>query len=127
MSDLPHIDESTVPEEPAAPPEAVELPARQESGWFQRLTSVLFILFCFELGLFLLVYPWTDGWSDNYFAWLLHGSAQNTWHDFWGNSYVRGALSGIGVLNLWIAMAEVFRLFSRRHAETKASGASSNN
>ena len=37
-------------------------------GWFHRLSSVLFIIFCFELGLFLLIYPWTDAWSDNYFA-----------------------------------------------------------
>ena len=45
-------------------------------GWFQRLSSVLFIIFCFELGLFLLIYPWTDGWSDNYFAWAVRGSIQ---------------------------------------------------
>jgi hypothetical protein len=84
------------------------------SGWFQRLTSVLFIIFCFELGLFLLIYPWTDGWSDNYFAWAVGGSVQTTWHSFWNNSYVRGCISGLGVVNLWIAVTEVFRMFARR-------------
>jgi hypothetical protein len=83
-------------------------------GWFQRLSSVLFIIFCFELGLFLLVYPWTDGWSDNYFAWAIHGIEQPAWHSFWDNSYVRGAISGLGLVNLWIAVTEVFRMFSRR-------------
>jgi hypothetical protein len=81
----------------------------ESKTWFQRLTSVLFIIFCFELGLFLLIYPWTDGWSDNYFAWLVRGPA---WHAFWDNSYVRGGLSGIGVVNLWIAIMEVFHMFS---------------
>ena len=82
--------------------------------WFQRLTSVLFIIFCFELGLFLLIYPWTDGWTDNYFAWAAPGAMQTHWHEFWNNTYVRGALSGLGAVNLWIALAEVFRMFSGR-------------
>ncbi len=55
--------------------------------WFQRLTSVLIIVFCLELGLFLLIYPWTDSWSDNYFAWAVPGSARMAWHSFWANSY----------------------------------------
>ncbi len=74
---------------------------------------MLFIIFCFELGLFLLIYPWTDGWSDNYFAWLLRGHSQASWHAFWDNSYVRVGLSGLGIVNLWIAIMEVFRMFSR--------------
>lgn len=83
------------------------------SGWFHRLSSILFIIFCFELGLFLLIYPWTDGWSENYFAWVVSGAVQTTWHTFWNNTYVRGGISGLGVVNLWIAIVEVFRLFSR--------------
>jgi hypothetical protein len=83
-------------------------------GWFARLSSVLFIVFCFELGLFLLIYPWTEGWSDNYFAWVAPGTVQTGWHEFWNNSYVRGGVSGLGVVNLWIAIVEVFRLFARK-------------
>jgi hypothetical protein len=85
-------------------------------GWLQRLSSVLIIIFCLELGLFLLIYPWTDAWSDNYFAWAVQGSARMAWHSFWANSYVRGGVSGMGAVNLWIAVAEVFRLFARRAA-----------
>jgi hypothetical protein len=88
-------------------------------GWFQRLGSVLFIIICFELGLFLLIYPWTDSWSDNYFAWAVRGSVQPAWHSFWGNSWVRGGISGMGIVNLWIAVAEVFRMFARRGAGSK--------
>ena len=29
---------------------------------------MLFVIFCLELGLFLLIYPWTESWSDNYFS-----------------------------------------------------------
>jgi hypothetical protein len=84
------------------------------NGWFQRLTSVLFIIFCFELGLFLLIYPWTDSWSDNYIGWMISGRYLENWHTLWDNGYFRGGLSGLGLLNLWIALAELFSMFSRR-------------
>lgn len=84
-------------------------------GWFQRLSTVLFIIFCFELGLFLLIYPWTDSWADNYFAWALPGTMQTLWHRFWQNAYARGAVSGVGIVNLWIAAMELFRMFMDRH------------
>jgi hypothetical protein len=90
-------------------------------GWSQRLGSVLLIIFCLELGLFLLIYPWTDAWSENYFAWLVRGRVQLSWHSFWDNSYVRGGVSGMGAVNLWIAVTEVFRLFSRGSSNRKPS------
>lgn len=83
------------------------------STWVQRLFSILFIIFCFELGLFLLIYPWTEGWSENYFGWIAPDAVQTNWHAFWTNSFVRGGISGLGVVNLWIAVLEVFRLFAR--------------
>lgn len=97
----------------APEPQTAEPIIPQGSRWFQRLSSVLFIVFCFELGLFLLIYPWTEGWSENYFAWAIPGAVQTKWHVFWNNTYVRGAISGLGIVNLWIAIIEVFRLFSR--------------
>jgi len=106
------MSEQPVPvTEPEPPPEPPMTPPGP--GWFQRVMSVLFIVFCLELGLFLLVYPWTDGWSDNYFGWAVRENVAR-WHTFWNNSYVRGAVSGMGAVNLWIAIAEVFRLFTRR-------------
>lgn len=81
-------------------------------GWFQRLSLILFVIFCFELGLFLLVYPWTEGWSGNYFASAVPDRMVSVWHEWWDNEYVRGAVSGVGVLNVWIAITELFRLFS---------------
>lgn len=113
MSSLPEID-TLQPQPPAGAPSA----APPGPGWFQRLSSILVIIFCFELGLFLLIYPWTDGWSANYFAWAVKGEIQPAWHAFWDNSFVRGAISGIGIINLWIALSELFRLFSRNSRKT---------
>lgn len=87
------------------------VPLAPRSRWFQRIASVLLIVFCLELGLFLLIYPWTDGWSGNYFSWIGPARTQAVWHGFWNNPYLRGAVSGIGLVNIWIAAYEAFRMY----------------
>jgi quinol-cytochrome oxidoreductase complex cytochrome b subunit len=108
-------------EEPLQQPEPapVALPltvAEKTTGpsWFHRLSSVLFIIFCFELGLFLLIYPWTDAWTENSLSVFAPAAVVPDWRLLWNNSYFRGAISGIGIANIWIALTEVFRMFSRR-------------
>ena len=96
-----------------ATPQTVEQ-AQTGPGWFHRLSSVLFIIFCFELGLFLVVYPWTDAWTENYLSLLAPAKYATTWRMIWNNSYLRGGMSGVGLANIWIAVAEVFRMFTRR-------------
>ncbi|MES1260213.1 MAG: hypothetical protein ABUS49_00655 [Acidobacteriota bacterium] len=85
--------------------------------WFTRLSSVLFVVFCFELGLFLLVYPWTEAWGENYFSMVVPDSAMTVWRQWWNNPYFRGAVSGLGLVNVWIALAEVFGMFSGRRRD----------
>ena len=62
-------------------------------------------------GCILLIVPWTDSWDGNYFS----GLVPQLQH-YWGNIYVRGAVSGLGLVNLYISLVEMFRLrrFSRR-------------
>jgi hypothetical protein len=102
------LPEGTTPPESAGDTEAAQLPAAQEHRWYHKFWAVLFITFCLDIGLFLLIFPWTDGW-DNFAAF-----ARN-WRPYCDSMYVRGAISGVGVVNLYISLAEVFRLrrFSR--------------
>lgn len=86
----------------AGGPVAVPRPAYR---WYHKVSALLFIVFCLEIGLFLLIFPWTDGWDANFFSVLVP-----EWHRFWENAYVRGAISGVGVLNLYISFLEIFRL-----------------
>ncbi len=78
------------------------------SRWLHQLGVVLFVLFCFELGLMLVTLPWMDSWDLNWFATL-----SPALHGLWSNTYFRGALSGIGALNLFIAISETRRMFRR--------------
>jgi hypothetical protein len=99
----PHDSQQSIPAEP--------LPARPVYHWYHKMSAVIFITFCLEIGLFLLIFPWTDYWPVNYFSTVIPG-----WSTYWDNMYVRGAISGLGVLNLYISFIEIFRLrrFARR-------------
>lgn len=97
---------------PISPPVEPPVPAAREYRWYHKLGAVLFITFCLDIGLFLLIFPWTDSW-DNFGAYVaVHAGALQPYLD---NLYARGAISGIGVVNLFISLGEVFRLrrFSR--------------
>ena len=51
------------------------------------------------------MFPWTEYWDSNYFSAFLPA-----WQPYWDNMYVRGAISGLGVVNLYISFIEIFRL-----------------
>jgi hypothetical protein len=75
------------------------------TAWYHKLGIFLFIIVCFEVGAFLTVFPWTPQWDSNAVANLL------PWlRDLWTSSYFRGALSGLGLLNIYISLGEVTRL-----------------
>ena len=88
-----------------AVPAAATPPAVPVYHWYHKMSAVIFITFCLEIGLFLLIFPWTDYWPVNYFS-----TAVRAWSGYWDNMYVRGAISGLGVLNLYISLLEIFRL-----------------
>ncbi len=71
----------------------------------QFLTHLFFVLFCLEIGLVLLLLPWTRLWDNNYFF-----SVTSQWNKVWLSFYLRGAISGLGLLNMWIGLTEIWRL-----------------
>jgi hypothetical protein len=86
----------------APPPVAAQQPAYR---WYHKVGALIFIVFCMEVGTFLLVFPWSVLWEHNFFSSL--GAA---WRPYWDNAYLRGAISGLGILNLYISLVEIFRL-----------------
>lgn len=102
------------PVQPQIPAEEMtEAPA---PSWRRKLGTLLFIVVCFEVGLFLLVFPWAQYWRNNFIA------GATPWvHELWNNNFFRGALSGLGVLNLYISIAEVLRLRRRPADRLKVS------
>lgn len=73
------------------------------------LPRLLLLAYFAEVGLVLLVVPWSPFWDRNYFVNLWPAAAALT-----RSNLVRGAVSGLGLINLWAAMAELAALFGRR-------------
>lgn len=88
---------------PGAPEEQQE--GRSVYRWYEKLAGVMAAIFCFQLGVFLLLFPWASLWDANYYG-ILPMWARS----FWGNPYFRGAISGLGLLNIYISFVEVLRL-----------------
>jgi hypothetical protein len=69
--------------------------------WHRRVLGFCLVIFAFELGLFLLVFPWLSNWDQN---WVPVHSPR--FASLWMSRYFRGALSGLGLLNIYVALAE---------------------
>jgi hypothetical protein len=67
-----------------------------------NLNRILFAAYFLEVGLILLVIPWSTFWDRNYFA-----ESLPLLQEFTRNNFVRGAVSGIGVLNLAAGLSDV--------------------
>ena len=61
-------------------------------------------IFAFELGLFLIIFPWLSNWD---LSWMAARSPLLS--SLWMSHYFRGALSGLGLLNIYIAVVELLR------------------
>ncbi len=81
-------------------------------SWHDKILGLLIAILCFEMGIFLIAFPWSGYWSQNFFSWLTP-----EWRELWMNSFFRGAVSGFGLLNLYLALSEVFRLQGLREKE----------
>lgn len=70
-----------------------------------RLLAVAFILFCFEIGLFLVFVPWSNLWEHNLL--LLYVPMRGLLL----NNFVRGAVSGLGLIDLLLGLSELNRFW----------------
>lgn len=75
-----------------------------------KLTIVFFILICFEIGILLVILPWvpSPSWSENYLLVLAADKAHWPWLALAMKSgYARGAVTGLGVLNILLGVWEI--------------------
>jgi len=92
-----------IPLEAAIP--AALTPQRPRST-ASKLFGLLIVVICFEVGVFLVVFPWLPAWGTNSIPMRLPPAAI----DLWESNYFRGALSGLGLVNIWISFQEMLRL-----------------
>src|SRR5262245_39534909 len=81
-----------------------------------KLSVIFYIILCLEIGIVLTVLPWwpqgmwgLSDWGNNYF--LLYAAQKTGLHSLQtvvASGWVRGAVSGVGLLNIGIAFWEIF-------------------
>ena len=89
------------PQPPAAQPTPAT-PVRLAPLWLQRMSLAVLVLFCVYLGVLVAVLPWwTRIWDENLFF-MEHPRLSSFLH----LGAVRGLISGLGVLDIWIGISE---------------------
>jgi hypothetical protein len=86
-----HQSDATAPEKPDVAP-----------VWLQRLSLFVLVLFCVYLGVLVAILPWWKRmWDQN--LWIQSRPALAAVLD---NGAVRGLISGLGLLDIWIGVSE---------------------
>ena len=103
---MPAPQQLTLETEESRPSGGGEVPHEEPAPapvWLQRLSLVVLVLFCFYIGGLLAVLPWSPRyWDQN--GWLLaHPVIQAALERGW----VRGLVTGFGLLDIWIGVSEL--------------------
>jgi hypothetical protein len=92
-------ESSPTSQDPAQPKPAL----RPDAGPHPLIAIMRIVLFAW-VGILLAVLPWQDRWIQNTF--LIDYPLVRVWL---AKFFVRGAFTGLGIVNLWIAVSEAIR------------------
>jgi hypothetical protein len=77
-----------------------------------RLLNIVYIIYCFEVGIFLVLLPWFHVWENNA---LIH--RYPLLKAITMSGYIRGAVTGLGLANILLGIKELLSIRQRRHDE----------
>ena len=84
------------------------------------MTRLVLVVFFLEVGLVLTLAPWSAYWDRNYFA-----ETMPVVHALITNNFVRGAVSGLGLVNICAAVADLIGMLMNRKGASPLSIVSS--
>lgn len=73
-----------------------------------RLLFGIYVFYCFEVGVFLVIFPWMDYWRENALLFYFPIIRPVVLND-----YFRGAVTGLGIANLILGVTEIIAYFTR--------------
>jgi hypothetical protein len=79
-------------------------------AWVWR---ILYIVYSLEVGCFLLILPWWNIWDNNYFVYVYPQIRPVV-----SNPFLKGAVLGLGVVNIVIGIQELVLLWKRPRRTT---------
>ncbi|HYW70852.1 MAG TPA: hypothetical protein VE961_07455 [Pyrinomonadaceae bacterium] len=90
---------------------------------WSRLTVIFYIILCLEIGAVLTFLPWVShgflnlsDWGNNYFLLLASRKLGFGLQRFVASGWIRGAVSGLGILNLGMGLWELINFRRTVHA-----------
>lgn len=93
------------------PPASIGSPRSSDEGSL-LIRRLVYVALFIEIGLLLIVLPWSTFWERNYFVY------------FWPllrpvvtNHFVRGGITGLGFVNVFAGFAELVPVFAVRGSE----------
>jgi hypothetical protein len=91
-----------IPQDPKVTRRRLRLP-------YPRLWTLFFAIFALEIGAFLVVFPWMDSWTLNHFPTFVPAL-----EGLWDDPYFKGAVSGLGLVNLYVAASQLVAVVRKR-------------
>jgi len=86
-------------------PEVVSVPPKRRRRWPLFCLAIV----TFVIGAFLVVFPWMDAWDLNSIPELVPRAS-----DIWDEPSFRGALTGLGFVNLYIGILQFVHIARRK-------------
>lgn len=83
--------------------------------WMQRFLVIVYVVFCLEVGAVLVLLA-LSSWF-NLSSWWFNNSLLANWptvRHIWQHAFVRGAVCGLGLVDLWIGFSEAVHYRDRR-------------
>jgi hypothetical protein len=110
LAESEHLPASAAPNPRVEKTEDTDLP-QPAPVWLQRMSLLVLVLFCFYIGGLLAVLPWSPRyWNQN--GWLLaHPAVQAVL----GQGWVRGLVTGVGLIDIWIGVSELLHYRDYKH------------
>jgi|SRR5215210_8034049 len=84
-----------------------------------KITLIFFIIIFFEIGILLVALPWFPifHWNENYFLVLTADKLHMPWFaNALKSGYVKGAVTGIGLVNIMLGVMEIINFKKTAHA-----------
>ncbi|MCG3159638.1 MAG: hypothetical protein JMDDDDMK_00652 [Acidobacteria bacterium] len=75
-----------------------------------KITVIVYILICFEIGILLLILPWSPYWEDNFFLYYITSKLNAAWiPTLLTSGWVKGAVTGLGVMNILAGLRDIVK------------------
>lgn len=82
----------------------------QQNLFSAKVTVIVYILICFEIGIMLIVLPWTPYWYDNFFLYFITGKLNAPGlQAFITSGWIKGLVTGLGIINILAGILDILK------------------